>query len=122
MVQAFTEHCVKRYGIAEVGGWKFEVWNEPNIVFWAGTQDQYFELYRQSALAIKSVDKRLQVGGPVHCTIGLDSRPYPVLRKQGRAAGLCEHAMCIPTIPKSTSSGRTIFTLSSRSYRVAWSM
>lgn len=64
MVKAFTEHCVKRYGIAEVGGWKFEVWNEPNIAFWAGTQDEYFELYRQSALAIKSVDKRLQVGGP----------------------------------------------------------
>jgi xylan 1,4-beta-xylosidase len=47
-----------------VGGWKFEVWNEPNIGFWAGSQEEYFELYRQSALAIKSVDKRLQVGGP----------------------------------------------------------
>ena len=64
MVQAFTDHCVKRYGIAEVSGWKFEVWNEPNIAFWAGTQADYFELYRQSALAIKNVDKRLQVGGP----------------------------------------------------------
>jgi xylan 1,4-beta-xylosidase len=64
LVQAFTSHCVKRYGIQELGGWKFEVWNEPNIDFWAGTQGQYFELYRQSVLAIKSVDKRLQVGGP----------------------------------------------------------
>ncbi len=64
MVHAFTDHCVKRYGIGEVSGWQFEVWNEPNISFWAGTQEQYFELYRQSALAIKAVDKRLQVGGP----------------------------------------------------------
>jgi xylan 1,4-beta-xylosidase len=64
LVQAFTSHCVKRYGIQEVSGWKFEVWNEPNIDFWAGTQAQYFELYRQSVLAIKSVSKRLQVGGP----------------------------------------------------------
>ena len=64
MVHAFTAHCVKRYGIAEVAGWKFEVWNEPNISFWAGSQEEYFELYRQSALAVKSVDKRLQVGGP----------------------------------------------------------
>jgi xylan 1,4-beta-xylosidase len=64
MVQAFTDHCVKRYGIDEVSGWKFEVWNEPNIAFWAGSQADYFELYRQSALAIKDVDKRLQVGGP----------------------------------------------------------
>jgi xylan 1,4-beta-xylosidase len=64
MVQAFTRHCVSRYGASEVSGWKFEVWNEPNIAFWAGTQEEYFELYRQSALAIKSVSSRLQVGGP----------------------------------------------------------
>lgn len=64
MVAAFTEHCVKRYGIAEVSGWKFEVWNEPNIAFWAGTQAEYFELFRQSVEAVKGVDHRLQVGGP----------------------------------------------------------
>jgi xylan 1,4-beta-xylosidase len=64
LVRAFTDHCVKRYGLAEVRGWKFEVWNEPNIGFWAGTQEQYFELYKQSALAVKDVDKDLQVGGP----------------------------------------------------------
>lgn len=64
MVFAFTDHCVKRYGIAEVAGWKFEVWNEPNISFWAGSQEQYFELYRQSALAVKAVDRRIPIGGP----------------------------------------------------------
>ncbi len=64
MVQAFTRHCVQRYGLREVAGWRFEVWNEPNIGFWAGTQEEYFELYRQSTLAVKSVDKSLQVGGP----------------------------------------------------------
>jgi xylan 1,4-beta-xylosidase len=64
MIQAFADHCVKRYGAADVRGWKFEVWNEPNISFWAGTQQQYFELYRQSALALKKVDSQLQVGGP----------------------------------------------------------
>jgi xylan 1,4-beta-xylosidase len=64
MVHAFTDHCVKRYGIAKVSDWKFEVWNEPNIAFWAGTQEEYFELYRQSVEAIKEVDPRLKVGGP----------------------------------------------------------
>lgn len=64
MVQAFTQHCVKRYGISEVSSWKYEVWNEPNIAFWAGTQEQYFELYRQSAMAVKAVHRSLQVGGP----------------------------------------------------------
>jgi len=70
MVQAFTRHCVQRYGLAEVSGWKFEVWNEPNIGFWAGTQAEYFEMFRQSASAIKSVSDRLQVGGPASAQLG----------------------------------------------------
>ncbi len=70
MVHAFTDHCVKRYGLAEVRNWKFEVWNEPNISFWAGSQGEYFELYRQSALAIKKVDADLQVGGPSTAQLG----------------------------------------------------
>lgn len=64
MVQAFTRHCIDRYGIGEVSNWKFEVWNEPNIAFWAGSQEDYFELYRRSALALKQINKRLSVGGP----------------------------------------------------------
>lgn len=70
MIYAFTDHCVKRYGIAEVRDWKFEVWNEPNISFWAGSQDEYFELYRQSALALKKIDSSLQVGGPSTAQLG----------------------------------------------------
>jgi xylan 1,4-beta-xylosidase len=70
MIYAFTDHCVKRYGIAEVRNWKFEVWNEPNISFWAGSQDEYFELYRQSALALKKIDPALQVGGPSTAQLG----------------------------------------------------
>jgi xylan 1,4-beta-xylosidase len=64
LVGQLAKHLVDRYGIQEVSSWNFEVWNEPNIVFWAGTQADYFELYRQSAKAIKNVDKRLRVGGP----------------------------------------------------------
>ena len=70
MVQAFARHCIKRYGISEVSSWKFEVWNEPNISFWTGSQDDYFELYRQSAIALKQVDKRLSVGGPATAQLG----------------------------------------------------
>ena len=64
LVGALAEHCVDRYGLEEVRKWKFEVWNEPNIVFWAGTKAQYFNLYRESAEAVKRVDKELKVGGP----------------------------------------------------------
>jgi xylan 1,4-beta-xylosidase len=64
LVGALASHCVERYGIQEVRTWSFEVWNEPNIMFWSGTKDQYFELYRQSATAIKKVNESLRVGGP----------------------------------------------------------
>ncbi|MGA2537104.1 MAG: glycosyl hydrolase family 39 [Terracidiphilus sp.] len=64
LVGALAKHCVDRYGLEEVRQWNFEVWNEPNIVFWAGTKAQYFDLYRESAEALKRVDKDLRVGGP----------------------------------------------------------
>ena len=58
-------HLVQRYGIEEVSQWGFEIWNEANLeVFWTGTQADYFRLYDTAARAIKSVDERLQVGGP----------------------------------------------------------
>ena len=66
MVQALLRHLIDRYGIEEVSGWPIEVWNEPNLTdFWLGAdQAAYFELYATTALAVKEVDTRLQVGGP----------------------------------------------------------
>jgi xylan 1,4-beta-xylosidase len=64
LVTAFVRHLSDRYGAEELGHWFFEVWNEPNLDFWSGTQEQYFDLYRHTAMALKSVDKRLRVGGP----------------------------------------------------------
>ncbi len=65
LVSRLATHWVERYGIDEVGSWFFEVWNEPNLqAFWTGTQADYFDLYRRTALALKDVDPRLQVGGP----------------------------------------------------------
>jgi len=71
LIRALGTHCVERYGIEEVSTWNFEVWNEPNLTFfWAGTKAEYFELYKQSATALKSVDKRLRVGGPATAQAG----------------------------------------------------
>jgi xylan 1,4-beta-xylosidase len=66
MIRAFGQHLVDRYGIDEVSQWYFEVWNEPNIDFWAGVPKQatYFELYDHTARALKQVSPRLRVGGP----------------------------------------------------------
>lgn len=65
LISRLASHLVERYGLEEVATWFFEVWNEPNLpFFWAGTQEQYFELYKHTAEAIKKVDQRLKVGGP----------------------------------------------------------
>jgi xylan 1,4-beta-xylosidase len=66
LIRAFVQHLVDRYGIDEVAQWYFEVWNEPNIDFWAGEPKQatYFELYDHTARDVKSVNPRLRVGGP----------------------------------------------------------
>lgn len=66
LVTAFTHHLIERYGIEEVSKWYFEVWNEPNIDFWAGNpkQSTYWELYDHTARAVKAVSERLRVGGP----------------------------------------------------------
>ena len=66
LITAFAKHLVDRYGIDEVAQWYFEVWNEPNLDFWAGDPKQatYWELYDHAARAIKGVNPRLRVGGP----------------------------------------------------------
>lgn len=65
LITELVKHCIDRYGLNEVLKWKFEVWNEPDLgVFWAGTQKEYFKLYRISAKAIKGIDPKLQIGGP----------------------------------------------------------
>jgi xylan 1,4-beta-xylosidase len=66
LISAFAAHLIERYGIDEVATWYFEVWNEPNIDFWAGDPKQptYWQLYDHTALAIKKVNSRLRVGGP----------------------------------------------------------
>ena len=66
LVKEFVKHCINRYGRREVESWYFEVWNEPELeyVFWIGTKEDYFEFYRETALAIKSIGQELKVGGP----------------------------------------------------------
>lgn len=65
LIRNLTQHFTGRYGADEVKTWYFEVWNEPNLNgFWAGTQDEYFKLYKYTVEAIKSVNSSYRVGGP----------------------------------------------------------
>jgi xylan 1,4-beta-xylosidase len=64
MIRTVVSHMVQRYGRATVAGWYFEVWNEPNISYWHGTPEQYFELYDQTVAAVRAALPDAKVGGP----------------------------------------------------------
>lgn len=65
MIQAFVTFLIERYGKDEVESWPFEVWNEPDLGgFFHGNQKDYFQLYRHTVTAIKSINPNIKVGGP----------------------------------------------------------
>ena len=87
LVYQFTKHLVDRYGIDEVQKWYFEVWNEPNIDFWAGEPKQptYFELYDHSAAAVKRVSSAVAHRWPGDSAGRMGRCLHPALRRKARA-------------------------------------
>ncbi|MGN1419909.1 MAG: glycosyl hydrolase [Eubacterium sp.] len=65
-IKDFIRFLINRYGKEEIKSWHFEVWNEPDlpVVFFDGSQKDYFRLYTATVNAVKSVDKEIKVGGP----------------------------------------------------------
>ncbi len=57
-------HLVERYGRANVRNWYFGVWNEPDISYWKGTPQQYYELYARAVAGVRQALPDAKVGGP----------------------------------------------------------
>lgn len=64
LVAAHAQHCLERYGADEVGTWLWELWNEPDILYWRGTPEEFYELYSVTAAAVRRVLPQAKVGGP----------------------------------------------------------
>jgi xylan 1,4-beta-xylosidase len=64
LVYQMARHCAERYGKEEAESWFWEVWNEPDIFYWRGTQDEYNELYDYAAAGVKRALPKARVGGP----------------------------------------------------------
>jgi glycosyl hydrolase family 39 (putative alpha-L-iduronidase) len=67
LVRDFLDALVAdpRFGLDAIRTWWFEVWNEPNIpVFWQGTFEQYLDLYRATAEAVRASGYTIRLGGP----------------------------------------------------------
>ncbi|MGG0824811.1 helix-turn-helix domain-containing protein [Paenibacillus turicensis] len=64
LVQSFLTNCINRYGLEQVSTWYFQIWTEfpVNDIHWSGTLEQYFELYKQTALLIKNISPIIKVG------------------------------------------------------------
>ncbi|KAK7018623.1 glycoside hydrolase family 39 protein, partial [Favolaschia claudopus] len=63
LIFQWAKHCVERYGAEEVGSWYWEVWNEPNIAYWNGTEDEYFMLYDYAVDGVLRALPNATVGG-----------------------------------------------------------
>jgi xylan 1,4-beta-xylosidase len=64
LVRTYVAHLAARYGANEVRTWYFEVWNEPDIIYWHGTQQEYFKLYDYAVDGVLSALPGARVGGP----------------------------------------------------------
>lgn len=64
LIHQWAEHCVARYGGAEVRQWYWEVWNEPNISYWHGSRADYFKLYDYAVDGVRRALPEARVGGP----------------------------------------------------------
>ena len=63
LVYAWVKHSIDRYGKAEVESWYWEVWNEPNGLYWKGTQEEFFKLYDYAADGVKRALPTAKIGG-----------------------------------------------------------
>jgi xylan 1,4-beta-xylosidase len=64
-IQAVVQHCVDKYGAADVGQWYWEVWNEPDYPgFWNHTLTEYYQLYDAAVDGATAVLPNILIGGP----------------------------------------------------------
>lgn len=64
LVFQWASHDVRRYGEREVARWYFETWNEPNIGYWQGGEEEFFKLHDVSTAAVRRALPAAKVGGP----------------------------------------------------------
>ena len=64
LVFQWAKHCVDKYGPDEVNHWYWQVWNEPNIGYWKGTSEQFYELHDRAIDAVRRALPTAKVGGP----------------------------------------------------------
>ena len=63
LIYQWAKHCKEKYGSKEVDSWYWEVWNEPNIGYWQGTQEEFFKTYDYAADGLRQALPNAKIGG-----------------------------------------------------------
>jgi xylan 1,4-beta-xylosidase len=80
LVEAFARHLLCRYG-EPVRTWPWEVWNEPDGLYWCGSIEEFCRLFDTTAAAIRQVLPEARIGGPHTCGPGSSARAAEFLRR-----------------------------------------
>ncbi len=64
LVYQWAKHCVEKYGEEEVLQWYWQTWNEPNLIYWRGTREEFFKLHDHAIRAVRRAIPSAKVGGP----------------------------------------------------------
>ena len=79
LIEAWARHLVERYGAARVAHWPWEIWNEPDGLYWKGTIPEFCHLHDIADAAIRRAIPEARVGGPHTCG-PLDAKAAAFLR------------------------------------------
>jgi xylan 1,4-beta-xylosidase len=79
LVYEWVRHSVDRYGAEEVETWWWQLWNEADAPYWAGTDAEFFKLHDYTADAVKRALPAARIGGP-HVTGGASRRQAQFFR------------------------------------------
>ena len=64
LIYMWVRHMAGRYGMAQVAKWEWEVWNEPDILYWHGSVEDYNKFYDYTVAAVRRALPNARVGGP----------------------------------------------------------
>ena len=87
LVHAVAEHFVRRYGARRTSEWYWEFWNEPDIVYWDGSVEEYCRYYDVTAAAVRRALPGARVGaGDDRRGDSLPRAVLRPLRERGRSS------------------------------------
>ncbi len=67
LIEAWARHLVERYGMTRVMTWPWEIWNEPDGLYWRGSIAEFCRLHDVADAAIRRAIPETRVGGPHTC-------------------------------------------------------